>query len=124
MSSFRLVLAFLLLFLASQVRAAGFDTEDFSLEVPADFQGPITQPMGNNGNVIAFIKPHPATKTNTLLQITVYNPGTGTQPPEKTRLGSLAERYLGQFMEGVKGRRTNFSSTAPTSVTLGGLPAS
>lgn len=124
MNSFRLVLAILLLFLTLHVCAAEFDTDDFSMAVPENFQGPITQPMGNNGNVIAFIKPHPATKTNTLLQITIYNAGAGTQPPKKDQLGALAERYLGQFMEGVKGRRTNFSSTAPTSVTLGGLPAS
>lgn len=124
MNIFRLAFLFLILFPALQASAAGFDAEDFSLAVPADFQGPITQPMGENGKVIAFLKPHPASKTNTLLQITIYNFGTGAQPPKKEQLGPLAERYLGEFMEGVKRRRTDFTSTAPTRVTLGGLPAS
>lgn len=124
MKTSRLALAFLLLFFTLHVRAAGIDTEDFSLTAPADFQGPITQPMGNAGSVTAFVKPHPDTKTNTLLQITVYNAGANAQPLKKEQLGPFSERYLGQFMEGIKARRTNFSSTAPTRVTLGGLPAS
>lgn len=124
MNALRLTLAIPLLFLALQASATGFDTDYFSIVAPVDFQGPVTQPMGDKGSVIAFVKPHPATQTNTLLQITVYDAGANAQLPKKEQLGPLSEKYLGQFMEGVKARRTNFTATAPTRVTLGGLPAS
>ena len=123
MTLYRILVACCLVLSASGAPAAAFESELFALDVPGGFQGPISQSMGADGSVIAFTKPHPGAPTNTLLQITIYSAPAGAQPPRADQLGPLSERYLGQFLGGIERRRTDFSSTKPSRVTLGGLPA-
>jgi hypothetical protein len=118
-------LAALLLIVAScAILAAPFESATYVLDVPVGFEGPISQSMGAEGSVIAFAKPHANVPTTTLLQISIFEVPTHLPALPRQDLGPASERYLGQFLGGIERRRSNFVSTGPTRVTLGGLPAS
>jgi len=122
-NAFRHLLTVALLTAASAIRATTFETEILRIDVPNGFQDPVSERVGELATAIAFTKPHPDGPTRTLLQITVYDPGPNVPPPPKDQLGQLASRYLSQFLGGIERRRTNYSATPPTRITLGGLPA-
>jgi hypothetical protein len=122
MNSARLLIATFLVSLCISAYSAPYENEVLSLDVPAGFQGPVTQSLGAEAVVVAYTKPHSSNR-GTLLQITTYDFGSKLPKPTKQELGAAAEKYLLQFLAGIERRRSSFQTSKPMRLTLGGIPA-
>lgn len=123
MQTLRRLTAAVLVIASSPSWGTPFENDLLRLEVPTGFNGPIYGRMDERATAVAFSKPHADAPTSTLLQVTIFNTGAIEAAP-KEQLGSLADKYLPQFLGGIERRRTNYSATGPSRVTLGGIPAS
>jgi hypothetical protein len=99
-----------------------YEDELLSLQIPAGFQGPVRATPVQNTTIIAYTKPK-ENGVGTLLEISVYDFGSQLAGLPKEKLGDGADRYIGQFLQGVERRRTAFSASAPVRVSLDGIPA-
>ena len=113
-----------LLCMAGTANAIPYDSGIVHMEIPAGFEGPVTQQPTMEATVGAFVKHYPSDTRGTLIEITTYEFGAKLRSmPDSERIPTM-DRYLEQFLGGVERKRTAFTSTSPVHVTIGGLSAS
>jgi hypothetical protein len=120
-----LVIGLALLALTFQpVFAAPFSSDGIILEIPAGFEGPVTQ-NGVGGKVFGFTKQSLAPDIRALLQVTIVDPDNSAIPTSLTeeQLSQGAERYALDFVKGIERRRTEFKKGNVVRLVLGGIPA-
>jgi len=103
-------------------QATAYDDDLLSIQIPAGFQGPVRTAPDQNSTVIAYAKPRES-GVATVLEIAVYDFGSQLAALPKEKLGEGADHYIGQFLQGVERRRTDFSASAPIRLQVGGIPA-
>src|SRR5580658_2743893 len=104
--------------------AAPYGMGVVQIDVPAGFEGPVTQQPDSKSWVAGFVKQYPDDTRGTLLEITTYDVGDQLKSmPESLRV-STTDSYLKQMLGGVARKRTSFKSSPPTHIQLGGVPAS
>ena len=116
--------SFLLMLLMSLTLQAGeFTFADAKIQIPAGFEGPMTQDMGNGMSNIGFRKPHKENQHATLLQISVWSPGQRFPSLTNEELKQGASKYLLQFLSGVARKRSDFKKSDIEFVEISGVPA-
>lgn len=110
--------------LQSPAAAETFSNEVLSLEVPVGFEGPVSDSPGPGAEMTAFTKPYTDRSGGTLFQITTYDFQSSLEGMPEEERGNASEYYLGQFLDGVEKKRTNFSASKPERLSLGGIPGS
>ena len=113
-----------LVFTGATALAEAFSNEVLTPDVPAGFEGPVTESPGPGLDIVAYTKPHAGTDGGTLFQITTYDFGSDLEGMPEEERGNVSEFYLGQFLDGVERKRTTFQASTPERIQLGGLPAS
>jgi hypothetical protein len=121
----RSVLSIVLWLLVIQpVLAAPFSTDGITLDIPAGFEGPVTQ-NNMDGRAFGYSKQSLAPGIRTLLQITIVDPGNNANPATLTKeeLSQGAEKYVLDFLQSVERSRTEFKKGNVAHLVLGGIPA-
>ena len=103
--------------------AQPYETSLIRLEVPAGFEGPVTEEFGPGASSVAFRRNYPSSPAGTLLQVTTYELQDALAKITDDQRSQAADFYLRQFMQGIERKRTLFQSTTPSRVVLGGFPA-
>lgn len=115
----RLMFAVLALF-SLQLQAFTFEAGD--IDVPAGFEGPNAQQMGEGMVTTAFAYPHEGEDTSALLQITVWNPGRELPEMDQSEQVEASKAVLMQFIAGVAKARREFSVSDIEVVTVSDIP--
>jgi hypothetical protein len=104
--------------------AAPFSTDGISISVPNGFEGPVIQNQGQ-AKVVAFTKQSTTVSVNTLLQVSIFNPGPGAIPTtlSQQELSAGAQKYLLDFVKGIERRRTEYGQGEVAKLLLAGTPA-
>lgn len=103
--------------------AMAFDFETGEINVPNGFEGPIYKTPSEDFSAIGFTRRHKDSDKSTLLQITIFTPPNGIPALNPANQLAFSKQYLMQFLEGVKRRRDDFSTSAIENVTIAGEPA-
>jgi len=94
------------------------------LDVPAGFVGPERMTPDHKTETIAYSRERPAGEFRTLLQITIIDFGEKLREIPQDKRTIATEYYLLSFLEGIERRRSEYTESEPTTVVLGGQPAS
>jgi len=116
--NFRYLAGFLLL-VSGWVQA--FDFGDGVIEIPAGFEGPITQNIRQGASATAFIFPHDK-HGNTLLQINTWNPGKKLPGMTQEELKTGSQKCVLKFLSGIERRRDNFQREQVQFIKISGHP--
>ncbi|WP_296046329.1 hypothetical protein [uncultured Alteromonas sp.] len=118
---FRFMCLSVFLVLSQSARAYDFGVGD--INVPEGFEGPVLKTPSEEFSAIGFTRQHQGDEKSTLLQLTVFTPPNGIPELNEAKQIAFSKQYLMQFLEGVKRRRDNFSTSAIETVSIGGTPA-
>jgi hypothetical protein len=118
---FRLIWLSVLMLSSHCVMAYDFGSGE--IKVPKGFEGPIYKTPSEDFSAIGFTRRHADSEKSTLLQITVFTPPNGIPILNPAKQLAFSKQYLMQFLEGIKRRRDNFSTSAIENVTIAGEPA-
>ena len=110
-----------LLLLSSLANAYDFGAGNIA--VPEGFEGPVVKTPSEEFAATGFTRLHDGTQKSTLLQITVFTPANGIPTLDDAKHIAFSKQYLMQFLEGVKRRRENFSTSVIETITISGIPA-
>lgn len=103
--------------------ASAYDFGVGDVAVPEGFEGPVLKTPSDEFAATGFTRLHDGTQKSTLLQITVFAPANGIPTLNEAKQIAFSKQYLMQFLEGVKHRRDNFSTSAIETITVSGIPA-
>lgn len=116
------ILGLLVIAIAQSVRADEFKLNGIAVDVPANFDGPVSAQPDVGAQTHAFSVRAPSSLTpSSVLQVTVYGSITVA---EAERPAAVSQRYLSQMLEGIERRRTEYHASAPEEIRVAGLPGS
>jgi hypothetical protein len=101
-------------------RAAAYDNDLFSLEIPSGFEGPTSSHITPTDNLIVGWA-----QNGTQIRIFIFNANYANQlagTPKEQRDEDAAQ-YFGQFLQGIKQSGSLSSVSAPVQVSLDSIPA-
>lgn len=125
---FLLGAAALLLGLAPRFAAAApFSNDEISLDLPADFQGPVLPgpdfPATPDASAFLFKKLH-ADGTATVIQVTTWTHHANFPPLPTSLLERLGDKYLDDMLKGEARQQVPFTEEPIRHVLLDGVPFS
>ena len=106
------------------VEAVTYTDDVLTLQIPADFEGPVKHNPSPSASAVAYAKSSADGSAKTLLQISTYDFGSQLDGMPEAQRAEITESYLLQFLSGVERRRASFTKSSPTQLTLGGILAS
>ena len=118
----RILISLALFFISISTSANEYSFADASIKIPAGFEGPIEQKMGQGTSAIAFRHLHEDGNNATLLQITTWNPGKPFPEMSDDELKKGTAQYLAQFLSGVARKRNNFEQGDIEFITISDVP--
>lgn len=118
------ILGLLVIAIAPSVRADEFKLNGIAVDVPANFDGPVSAQPDVSAQTHAFsVRSTSSLTPSSVLQVTVLLYGSITVA-EAERPAAVSQRYLSQMLEGIERRRTEYHASAPQEIRVAGLPGS
>jgi hypothetical protein len=108
--------------LSNTLNAEEVKIENLVLNLPEGYSGPVTQERGET-KLLGFIKPHKGKETNSLIQFSIID--LEKAPPDfRAKYGVKTDKELLMgFLKGIERRRTSFSYSNYSEITIAGVPA-
>lgn len=102
--------------------ALAFEFPGGQIQIPDDFDGPISDTIGDDTKVFAFRKRNGEGLPDAQLQITIWAPSRELPAYTETELRSVAGLYLQQFFGGIERTRDNVTKHEPDFIEISGVP--
>lgn len=108
--------------LASFSEAGQFKIGGIAIDVPGNFEGPVTaQPDARAQTYTFAVRTASPLLSSTVLQVTVYDAAVDVQAGSSA---DIAKRYLLRMLQGVERRRTEYQQSTSKEIILAGFPGS